>query len=408
MALIWVALVGLVMILFVATAGDMAHLYLAGHQLQNAADAGALAGALNVRTNTTTAHNRAVAVAASNNAYSASVQLAPNLANNAGGDVVIGVWDSGTNAFTPTLTSPNAVQVTARRTTGSPGGPMPLIFAQAVGINNTDMTRTATATIGGLIHAGIVLLRPHDTAIQLVGSGSPPQKINVTGAGAIQVNSDSTTAITRNGSQAYITADALYVTGNDSALVGSNIFPSGHLGINAPPVPDPLAWLPVPPKGPTQSSPVPSNLQPGYYPGNFPSNQEVKLNSGIYYIEGGIDTNQDIDASAGVMIYLATGSINMGGTSTLKIKPMTTGTYAGIAFFQARGNTAPALIRGDNSTDNSGTFYFPSAELSVQGNPTATASQLVAYSLVVQGSSELTIDYDGRNPVLGHQVWLVK
>src|SRR6186713_1981430 len=49
MALVWVALTSIVFIVFLALAADTARVYLAAHQLQNAADAAALAGVYRVR-----------------------------------------------------------------------------------------------------------------------------------------------------------------------------------------------------------------------------------------------------------------------------------------------------------------------------------------------------------------------
>ncbi len=78
-AVVWVAILGLVFIAFVGLASDTAHVYLASHQLQNAADAAALAGAGKVKLSAALAHEAAMLTAAANHANNQSVQLAPNL-----------------------------------------------------------------------------------------------------------------------------------------------------------------------------------------------------------------------------------------------------------------------------------------------------------------------------------------
>src|SRR5688572_17202630 len=133
MALVWFPIVGLVVIGLIALAGDSAYVYLVGHQLQNAADAAALAGAAKVKDSEEEAYAAATRLALANKAAGANVLLAPNPGNGAGGDIVLGFYDVEEDTFTPTLDNPNAVQVVARRTTGSPGGPLPLIFGQMAG-----------------------------------------------------------------------------------------------------------------------------------------------------------------------------------------------------------------------------------------------------------------------------------
>jgi hypothetical protein len=405
MALVWVALVGFALILFVAIAGDTAHVYLCGNQLQNAADASALAGVWEVREEAPLAHNRAIAVAAENRAGQMTVQLASNAGNAAGGDVVIGVYDSGADTFTPTFTQPNAVQVVARRTSGSPAGPLPLIFGPMAGVTNSNVSRTAIAVIGGpSVEAGLILLNRHAPGTAaLTGTGSNV-KINIPN-GAIQINSDHADGVSWTGHPT-IVAEAMYIGSNqpdaEDLLVG------GELGVNSPPVEDPLGGLPPPPK-PAPANPNANPLQPGYYNNNWP-NRSVTLSPGIYWIDGGINMsgNRTINATAGVMLFFNTGSIRMGGNTGLTINPPTSGTYAGISIYQRRGNTAQAELQGTPGAVSTGTFYFPSARLEIAGNPTSFASQVIADTLHIQGNGQLNINYDGRNPVQGHRIWLAR
>lgn len=64
-------------------------------------------------------------------------------------DIVIGSWDaSASPPFSPTVSSPNAVQVTARRDSIS-NGPISTFFARIFGINTSDVTADATAALTG-------------------------------------------------------------------------------------------------------------------------------------------------------------------------------------------------------------------------------------------------------------------
>jgi Flp pilus assembly protein TadG len=418
MALVWVSLVGIVFIAFLGLAADTARVYLARHQLQNAADAAALAGAYRVRHDALTggepAAHRAAVTTASNNRVGGHasvgggpVQLAGNVANVASGDVVVGTYSGGT--FTPTLTSPNAVKVTARRTTGSPGGALPLLFAALAGVSSSDVSRSAIATIGGpSIDAGLILLNRHAaSALHMNGSSG---NIRVLNAG-VQVNSDSTSAVTGNGHPT-ITAQALFVAGNNPGA--GALLSGGVLSINAPPVQDPLAGLPTPAVPAAPVGNTSSVINPGLYNNNFPTNRNVKLNPGLYYIRGGmtVNGNRTIDARAtagqGVVLYFETGTIDMGGNSKLLINPPTSGPYAGVSIFQARGNTASPDFGGTNSDVSTGTFYFPNAAVRLHGNPGTFASQLIADTLQTNGNVDLNITYNGGFPIQGHKVWLVQ
>jgi Flp pilus assembly protein TadG len=430
LALVWVAIAGMVFIVFLALAADAARVFLARHQLQNGADAAALAGVYRVRNDPRPdgepAAHYAARINASNNRVGGSnaqvgggtVQLASNLANAPGGDIVIGCYDNGSDTFTPTLSSPNAVQVTARRTTDSPGGALPLLFAPVIQLfggggqagTQSNVARTATAVIGGpSIQAGLILLNRDDpNTLDLRGTGSVDPRILVTGGG-VQVNSDDPNAVNWAG-EPTIDATGLFIGSNQPDAAA--LVPSGVVSPNAPPVPDPLGSLPPPPQPAAPSKPNPDSsglLKPGYYTKNdWPKNAEAKLASGIYWIDGGLDTTQNIDASRGVLLFFNTGSLVMRGNAQLTIAPMNSGTWAGISIYQARGNTATATIRGSETQASSGVFYLPSAEVIMWGTPMSACTQLIADKLDMRGTGQLTINYNGGNPILGHKIWLVR
>ena len=108
-SLIWTALLTVIMIGFVGLACDVGYGLLVAHQLQNAADASALAGALAMTKGENESRLAAVNIAAANTAGGAAVQLSPNESNDPAGDLVIGRYDRITGEFVPGLTSANAV-----------------------------------------------------------------------------------------------------------------------------------------------------------------------------------------------------------------------------------------------------------------------------------------------------------
>ena len=137
---------------FAALSIDVGNLYVAKAELQNAADAAALAGASifteddyrkyggedpsNVQADV---QGRCLAYASRNEVVAQSVTLEAQ-------DVVVGRFDfDNPSAPLDLAGTPNAVQVTARFAGDSPNGPIVNLFASIFGFDTTDVSATATA-----------------------------------------------------------------------------------------------------------------------------------------------------------------------------------------------------------------------------------------------------------------------
>lgn len=152
----WATVIPLVAISFTTLLGfaalsvDIGMLCNAKAELQRTADAAAIAAAAELgASNSAQAMNAARTVAsnyaASNRVLGRGVTLDPDA------DIVFGrAWipDNSTQySFTPTQTAPNAVRVVARRTAGSPSGPVPLFFANVFGRRMGNVSAQATAAL---------------------------------------------------------------------------------------------------------------------------------------------------------------------------------------------------------------------------------------------------------------------
>jgi Flp pilus assembly protein TadG len=120
-AAVYIALILFVLVAFVGFAIDIGYMYVAKGQLQNAADASALAGvslldgtALTAQAN---ARQEAQKYAALHKAATEPVQIDLNTSNDANGDIVIGWWNGSDVVPPPTNKPCNAVKVTCRRNT---------------------------------------------------------------------------------------------------------------------------------------------------------------------------------------------------------------------------------------------------------------------------------------------------
>lgn len=116
-AIVYIALMLVVLVAFVSLAVDMGYMYVAKGQLQNAADAGALAGVSHLG-DPAVARQTAKTFAEKNKAAGEPVKVALNETNDANGDIVVGYWDKATktmSATVPTGKIANAVKVVTRR-----------------------------------------------------------------------------------------------------------------------------------------------------------------------------------------------------------------------------------------------------------------------------------------------------
>ncbi|MEO7862637.1 MAG: pilus assembly protein TadG-related protein [Nitrospirales bacterium] len=159
-----VAIMLVVLLSFGALALDISNATIARNELQNVADAAALAGArqlgviyaaLPTGTPYTTytysspgvVEAAVTGVASANPARElASISINP-------GDIVIGVWNSAPRTLTPGTVGATGVQVTARRDAGA-NGPVATWLAGVMGINSMSVVATATAALTG---TGILL-----------------------------------------------------------------------------------------------------------------------------------------------------------------------------------------------------------------------------------------------------------
>jgi Flp pilus assembly protein TadG len=165
--LVLVAFALIVLIGFAALAIDIGYFYHTKNQLQGAADAAALAGAIKMDgTNDTIqlpARQEAWKFACKNKAAGEAVYLVTksstncdsppasglNEANNATDedDIVLGNWDASSSSFNSTDIPVNAMLVKARRTSGSPGTGVVRFFGRIFNTAKQDISAQAIAAI---------------------------------------------------------------------------------------------------------------------------------------------------------------------------------------------------------------------------------------------------------------------
>lgn len=176
-AIVYIALGLIALVGFAALTIDVGYFYVVKSQLQNAADAAALAGAakLNGRGpfDNYTARYYAQSFAATNTASNTPVSIDLNASNDINGDIVLGCWTGGENIDT-TCAIPSAVKVVARRIQAN-NNATGTFFGKALGFDSVNITTKAIATSEP---ANILPITINEYWLQRSPAGQRPYGIN--------------------------------------------------------------------------------------------------------------------------------------------------------------------------------------------------------------------------------------
>lgn len=373
-----VVVLSLTMLLgFVGLAVDMGSLLHNKRELQVAADAAAVAGAMHA--------NYPDLVAAAKNASAAN-----------------GFTD-GSNNVTVTINTPPTAGNYASQTgyveaivqQNEPTifmglfkhGTMP-VLARAVAVNKSSVNGGCIYTLGA-------------TGSDFTVSGSA--QIQSTQCGLI-IDSNSKTALSMSGS-ATLDFASIGIVGNYSQSGSGSISPTPSTGII--PYSDPLSFIPqytcstnscTSDGGITNvscssqlkvSGSKATTLSPGCYKGlSISGSGNITLNPGIYIFNGAASVSGSVTLTGtGVTIYMAAGDLSISGSVTSNLSAPTSGAFNGILFAQSPSDNSTASISGSASSNLQGIIYFPAAELDLSGsNGSKIYTDFVVNSLKISGS----------------------
>ena len=384
-----------------ALAVDLGVMWAVQTKLRVIADSAALAGAgALARGGANSNADTAASTFAASNAYTASGQTS---------SVTINIPPVAPSAF---VGETGCVQAVVQF--NQPAGFSAIWGAQTLPVTVRAVARAAPTPYS---NAAILLLAPGGTAMTLSGT---TQAIAVNGN--IMVDSTSSSSIVSSGTSS-IVAPALDLAGGIK-YSGQNPDQATTTNFNEANTPDPLANLPTPSSSglTTQSSSAINlsgsasrTLNPGIYDGgiSMSGSSSITLNPGVYYINGGgINMSGTTSITGnGVMIYnTGGGAINMSGTGSINLSPMTTGTYAGLTIFQDRADTASATLSGGTNINNTGTFYLPNAALTLSGNSGVGVfgSQFITKTLTFSGSGGVKVNYSASSVASKYSISLVE
>lgn len=370
-----------------ALAIDVSQWYWEQRNLQSAADAGAVSGALELGyTGTTEALARA---------------RMDTARNDIGNTAVVTVESPPTTG---------AFAGDAAAITVSINKPMPLYLARIMGLGAISVSVTSTARVSssGSDPCILGLDTTIEGAVTVNGNGS------VTMDCGVAANSSHAAAVDMASGSAEMSVTDVNVVGGVSNRWGK-LTTSGSISTSSAAVDDPYGDVDVtPPAGCDEQNFKLNNnanvtLSPGTYCGGMSLKGTVDLAPGTYYIKGG---DLQINASATVtgddvtLVLTNDGSdfatINkINGGANVELEAPTTGDFAGLAIIQDRD--APSCtgggcnrVNGGSDLNIKGAIYIPNQSIDFTGNSDVTNNpndgclQIVARQVLFSGNSALT------------------
>jgi hypothetical protein len=297
--------------------------------------------------------------------------------------------------------------------------PEPTYFLRLLGVSTISVSARAVAYEGNGPNC-IYVLNPSAS-----GAFSANGNVTVATGCGLLVDSSSSTGLSVVG-HVSITASTIGVVGGYSAGGSSTLTPTPKIGVIA--ASDPLAYVPAPTvgscahtnfslSGSNGSSGSPYQLYAGTYCGGITvhGNAWLHFNAGTYVLAGGgmsVSTNTTMTGT-GVTFYNTTGTggygaISFSGSGTANLSAPTSGSLAGILFFQDRSipsSGAASSFSGSSSSTFDGAIYFPTTSISFSGNSSASGYGIVvANQLTLSGNVSIGNNYSsltGGSPIKG-------
>ena len=379
---------------FLALALDIGYIYHAKRRIQAAADAGAMAGAVEIYRR----HPDYWASAATNDVKLNGYEAGATITVEVNCPPTRGPRALGTPCANSGFVE---VIVTEQK---------PLFFMR---IANWESTGVQARAVAGAVpfngHPCIIALNPTAEAALFV-----PGSSTLNADCGVMVNSTHNNAISQSG-DACIFATEVGVTGSFT-MQGSGQCITPLPVDNVPPILDPLGHLEPPPMpaGAIETNLVIQgtgtyDLQPGRYQGGIDISGDntltINFAPGIYYLDGaGLQAAGSPTLSGTELMFYNSltpavasgkfGAINIGGEVNIQLHSMTSGYYEGVLFFNDRSAPTPTgadvryEIRGSANSVYDGALYFSSVPIDLQGQASTNSpwTFLIADMITVRGA----------------------
>lgn len=384
---------------------DAGRLMLAQHQMQAFADAAAMAGALEINTCGSTTNCTAMQTAVTDavkDVGATTVNIVTQCGSTTGKTGLVVQLNNGpcANSSDPNYGSSTYVEAVV-------GQNISTVFGTLLHQNSFYVEARAEAGGPGQPSACIYVLDPNTSSAVTFNGGT----VTATNCG-MQVDSTQNPAVMIDSGVTISLKDVDMVTTSSPGYTNNggtiNVTPQNK----QPSISDPLASLAVPsttPCGTSTSSPYSGSannisvgsavtLNPGVYCGgiNFNSGTyTVTMNPGTYVFTAAVNVNGSVTlkGTGGVTMYFSSGTLQLNSSAIADLVAPTTGTYAGILYFQSRTNSSGVDLDSATSSVFQGVIYAPDAKLTMNSNSTTAAyTMLVVDDLIFDSGSNFTMN----------------
>ena len=365
----------------VAFALDFGRMMVARTQLQCAADAAAIAGALTLSGGTAAAQTTAVNCGQTNTAMGSAVIISGSQ------DVVLGNWNKSTLTFTAssgTQTS-NAVKVTCVLS-HSRSNALAMTFGQIFNVASADVSATAIATcvpnnpcaftgLNGITISGGSYTDSYDSSTASYTAGSAGNLGSVCSNGAIGLSGGSTVV---NGdadtgpSGSFSASGGSHITGSQNTLAQNITEAAVNVGSAA--TVNNNASIPLTGKGNQALSGGAFSLNGG---------DSLSLPPGTYYFSSATISGGSTLTITGQTIIYVTGNINFSGASLTNTTSLATN-------LQIYDMGTTVVLSG--ATQTYATIYAPTADITRSGGGSDFFGSMVGKSLTLSGGGGLHYD----------------
>jgi hypothetical protein len=273
---------------------------------------------------------------------------------------------------------------------------IPTLFSAV--LRKTGMTVSARATAG-------IFIAPKPGCIYALDPLAP-DALNVNGTTALSsgcgvyVDSSNASALNMVGGSSITTTGGATtnVVGGVSQASNATISPAAVSG--SPAFTDPFTVMQAPATGACQpnvnlNGHQSATINPGTYCSqiSLTGGQSLTLNAGTYVLQAGLSLGggTSFTSNGGVTIYIAGGSISVGGGAVVTLNAPTSGPYQGVLLWQARTDTSLASLEGGAAQTLNGLLYFPTAALKYAGGSDTNMSNstILANTINFDGNSYL-------------------
>jgi len=356
---------------------DAGRLLLAQRQMQAFADAAAMAGALEINacggTNNCQKMQDAASAAATE-VGAGTVNIVTQCGSTSGKIGLVVQLNNGpcANSSDPNYGKSGYVEAVV-------GKKVTTVFGAVLGQSSFNVQARSEA--GGPSQASACIYALNRTVSNAVTFNGGT--LSATNCG-IQIDSSSSSAMMMN-SGVTVNVKSINIVGSGYTKNGGslNVTPQ----VSQPYLADPLASLATPsstPCGSSTSSPYhgaannislgsAATLYPGVYCGGINFNggsYTVTMQPGNYVFTGSVNVNSGVtlNGSSGVMLYFKSGTLQLNSSSIANLTAPTTGTYAGVVYFQDRSNSAGVDFDSATSSVIQGFIYAPAAAITLNSD----------------------------------------